>query len=243
MSLNASRSSFSSAAKHAGDGPTTSASTLRPPSVDNHESSRGTASGALAAHAVFSSPSATSDLKTFQTALGIPDNDLSRFQVALGIPVPRPEDTVSPKNHGIYPSILHSERSSKYAYHFCDYFISLCLLLQIVVGACLTAFGASSVNHTVITIFGGVNTALAGIVALMKGQGLPNRLRQNWNGWRSLRDYIEEREREIIAGRPVANIWTEVDTVGHMYDAVRQTEENNRPDSYIVVPGRNNTTL
>ena len=122
------------------------------------------------------------------------------------------------------------------------------MFLQIVVGATVTAFGAGSANHTLITVFGAANTALASLLAVLKSQGLPNRLRQDWNGWRELREYVEERERAVerwVSGRErdVANskgkeidIWAEVRNIEARYNAVRLTAEANRPDSYIRVP-------
>ncbi|KAH0541547.1 hypothetical protein FGG08_003959 [Glutinoglossum americanum] len=219
--------------------PSAPASTLKPLIANSPGSSRKPSGDRpAAADTARSNSPANSDLETFQTALGLPSDDLIRFQTALGMPVPQARDAISSKNRGIYTSICHSERNSKFAYHICDNFISFCLFLQIIIAACLTAFGASSVNHTIIAAFGGVNTALAGVIALMKGQGLPNRLRQDWNVWRNVRVYIEEREREIRVGKQGLDVWKEILTVEQMYAAARQTEENNRPDSYIVVPGR-----
>src|SRR5205814_1726836 len=94
-----------------------------------------------------------------------------------------------------------------------------------------------TINRNIIIVFGTFNTALAGTIALMKGQGLPNRLRQDWNGWRSLRDYIEEKEREISAGKPGVDVWKEVRLVEEKYDAVWKTAETNRPDAYTVMSG------
>jgi hypothetical protein len=118
------------------------------------------------------------------------------------------------------------------------------MFLQIIVGASVTAFGAGSANHIIITVFGAANTALASLLAVLKSQGLPNRLRQDWNGWRELREYIEEKEREIemvISGKIPGSkkdidVWAEIKAIEARYNAVRLTSEANRPDTYIRVP-------
>lgn len=119
------------------------------------------------------------------------------------------------------------------------------MFLQIIVGASVTAFGAGSANHVIITVFGAANTALASLLAVLKSQGLPNRLRQDWNGWRELREYIEEKEREIemvISGKipgtkgKEIDVWAEIKAIEARYSAVRLTSEANRPDTYIRVP-------
>ena len=94
-------------------------------------------------------------------------------------------------------------------------------------------------------MFGAANTALASLLAVLKSQGLPNRLRQDWNGWRELREYIEEKEREIemvISGKIPAtqgreiDVWEEIKGIEARYGGMRLTSEANRPDTYIRVP-------
>jgi hypothetical protein len=73
---------------------------------------------------------------------------------------------------------------------------------------------------------------------------LPNRIRQDWNGWRELREYIEEQERRIdliVSGKVEGSkedldIWGMVKAIEARYSAVRLTAEANRPDTYIKVP-------
>lgn len=120
------------------------------------------------------------------------------------------------------------------------------MFLQIIVGASVTAFGAGSASHILITVFGAANTALASLLAVLKSQGLPNRIRQDWNGWRELREFIEEKEREIemiYAGRvgdgtkvELKDVWDIVKVIERRYNTVRLTCEANRPDTYIKVP-------
>lgn len=51
------------------------------------------------------------------------------------------------------------------------------LLTQVVLGAALTALGASESSHILITVFGALNTIIAGLVAYLKSRGQPMRAR------------------------------------------------------------------
>lgn len=82
-------------------------------------------------------------------------------------------------------------------------------------------------------------------MAVLKSQGLPNRLRQDWKGWLDLKEYVEAKEREVemyVSGRAKdmgdhsmkeINIWETIRDIERKYDGVRLTSEVNRPDTYI----------
>lgn len=53
--------------------------------------------------------------------------------------------------------------------------ISVALIMQLIVAAALTALGAADGNHGAVTVFGGINTVIAGFLTYLKGSGLPNR--------------------------------------------------------------------
>jgi len=193
---------------------------------------------------------ATSPLSIFHSALGMPPPKPPKpVRTLFGSKKPAPPQPIlSSKNRGVYALIVANERSTRLRYQSCDIFISVAMFLQIIVGATVTAFGAGSANHTLITVFGAANTALASLLAVLKSQGLPNRLRQDWNGWRELKEYVEERERALemwASGRvkdadngkgKEIDIWAEIKNIEARYNAVRLTAEANRPDTYIKVP-------
>jgi hypothetical protein len=195
------------------------------------------------------------------------DDPLEIFHAALGITPPKPvtikpkrnllgrkkplpphakepkQPKISTKNQGVYKNVLSNEQWTRFVYQSCDALLTFCMFLQIIVGASVTAFGAGDVDHTIITVFGATNTAVASLLAVLKSKGLPNRLRQDWNGWRELREYIEEKEREIDMriqghgeGLPPLDIWGTVRDIEARYQAMRLTLEANRPDTYIRVP-------
>lgn len=162
-------------------------------------------------------------------------NTLKSFQALVGITTPsdlQPKGRTTP-NIGIYKHVVNAEERRRWQYIACASFINICLLAQIAFAAILTALGASSSPHNVITVFGAINTAIAGTLALMKGRGLPFRLRQDWVGLRRVRDYIEERERDLEQGIQLCDLQTEIKNVVKMYDDVRTAMENNQPDVYV----------
>ena len=166
--------------------------------------------------------SETTPLKAFQALIGITTPSELNFE---GRPGP---------NIGLYKQIVKTEEQRLWQYYACSAFIDGCLMAQIAFAAILTALGASGSPYKVITVFGAVNTAIAGILALVKGRGLPARLRKDWVGLRQVRDYIEERERDLEQGVGIEDLPAEIKKVIKMYDDVRNAMENNEPDSYVL---------
>lgn len=101
------------------------------------------------------------------------------------------------QNVGIYASTVSREVSARRRYTFYSLLITGCLGLQVLIAAALTALGAASATHTVITVFGAVNTAIATFHSYLQGYGLPGRFKYYQNGWYKLRELIEQREREF----------------------------------------------
>lgn len=205
---------------------------------------------------------ALKDLRKFQAAVGIgtPDpiavpSDLpgnnSNLHASLEPSLPKLKRPA--ENRGIYTRIVALERRRKMAYYMCTALIETCFLAQIAFAAMLTALGAATAPHNVITIFGAINTAIAGILAILKGQGLPDRLRQDWAGLTKVRDFIEERERFLEQGfymddevdangkSKQADIKAEIAKVLDLYETQLATMEANRPATYVY-PGAGMTT-
>ncbi|KAE9372685.1 hypothetical protein N431DRAFT_483428 [Stipitochalara longipes BDJ] len=191
-----------------------------------------------------------------------PQTSLQIFHSALGIPPPKPPKAVKPtkknptpkqedkpkltaKNKGVYSQVLSQERTAHWKYLFCEFTVTIAMFLQIIVGASVTAFGAGNSSHILITCFGAANTALASLLAVLKSQGLPNRIRQDWNAWRELREFIEEMEREIemaeskriegVEGPKKLDVWETVKKIETRYNETRNNIETNRPDTYVAL--------
>lgn len=146
--------------------------------------------------------------------------------------LPRPA-----RNIGIYARVIREEYKISWQYWFMNGIIEASFLGQIAVGAALTALGASDSSHIAITVLGSANTIIAGLQTYLKGQGLPNRLQQYEFGLRKLREHIEDLERHFSHGDCKLNVNHEIAEVAAMYHAVRQTAEDNTPDTYLPMAG------
>ena len=166
---------------------------------------------------------------------------LVKFRNLTGIGTPRTladSDYPRPaKNIGIYARVIAEERKTSWQYWFMNGFIEACFLSQIAIGASLTALGAADASHIAVTILGSANTVIAGLQTYLKGQGLPNRLRQYEFGLRKLREHIEDLERHFTHEECKLNVDHEIAEVAAMYHAVRQTAEDNTPDTYLPMAG------
>ena len=115
--------------------------------------------------------------------------------------------------------------------------INLIIILQIFIAATFTALSAYGGHKVTLTTLGGLNTALAGSLAFVKGLGLPNRMLKSRDQFRNVREYAEDVERQFefatLSGKPsTLDPWTEKETVRKLYEAARKDEQDNYPDRY-----------
>ncbi|KAK0516358.1 hypothetical protein JMJ35_000961 [Cladonia borealis] len=172
---------------------------------------------------------------------GPPPPKLVKFRNLTGIDTPgnikRDYRQRPAKNVGIYSRVVSEEKKTQVQYYIMASIIEASFLSQIVVAATLTALGAADASYIAITVLGSVNTVIAGIQTYLKGQGLPNRLRQYEFGLRKLREYIEDRERDFSHADCPRNVDHEIADIAAMYKAVRQTAEDNTPENYLPMAG------
>lgn len=116
-------------------------------------------------------------------------------------------------------------------------------MLQIIVGAALTALGAAKGPAAAVTFLGAVNTVVAGLLTYLKGQGLPTRLEQYLHLLRTLREHIEAREREFLEPECPLDVDEEIERVTKMYQEVRQTAQDNAPGTVLPPRGAITTLL
>lgn len=82
------------------------------------------------------------------------------------------------KNYGeatLYERAKRKCQGVRCTYSFMATLSNTLLLSQVVLGAALTALGASASSHILIAIFGALNTVIAGLVAYLKSRGQPQR--------------------------------------------------------------------
>ncbi|KAK9419985.1 putative SMODS and SLOG-associating 2TM effector domain-containing protein [Seiridium unicorne] len=141
---------------------------------------------------------------------------------------------------GIYKLVLDAQTSKHLQHDLMTALQYVLYLSQIVVGAALTALGPTASSYTLqITILGAVNTIVAGVLALIKGSGQPQRLGKDQMGYRKLQDWIEETEALLavgIIGRDRREVGALVEVAFKRYNAAKASEENNRPDMYVYQP-------
>ena len=166
---------------------------------------------------------------------------LDKFQRLIGIHSPhglhsRPTSSRPAPNEGIYKRTVDEENKVRFQYTISNYVVNVGGMLQIVVGAALTALGAANGPSAAVTILGALNTVIAGMLTYLKGQGLPMRLDQYLHLLRTLREHIEELERELLEPDCQLDVEEEIRRIAKMYGEVRQTAEDNAPGT--VLPPR-----
>ena len=166
-------------------------------------------------------------LQKFQLLTGISSSSLLRSNPTLPRPAP---------NQGIYKRTVDEEAQVKLRYQVSNYVVNIGGMLLIVVGAALTALGAANGPSGAVTVLGALNTIVAGLLTYLKGQGLPMRLEQYLHLLRTLREHIEERERDFLEPDCPLDVDLEIQRIAKMYQEVRQTAEDNAPGT--VLPPR-----
>lgn len=173
-----------------------------------------------------------------------PDADstyLARFQQAVGINAASssPTDFEAARQHatGIYKEIVAAQTSLRRQFRLVEAIYYLALLANIVIGATLASLGPLARLHPMaITILGIVNSSVAGLLVLLKSQGLPDRLRKDEFEMRKVQDFVEEMGARLAFG--VVEEMSEkgldelVKEVFDRYNVARDTAEMNKPDSY-----------
>ncbi|KAI1504581.1 hypothetical protein F5X99DRAFT_423439 [Biscogniauxia marginata] len=174
------------------------------------------------------------------------DENLVIFRKALGINYHR--DTADgctleegrKSAIGIYRSVIEAQ-TKKYLQHAAlQAFLYACYFAQIIIGAALTALGPTASRYErVITVLGAANTILAGVLAMIKGSGQPQKLGKDRVGFRRLQDWIEETEALLsvgVIGRNRTEVGLLVESAFKRYNAAKASEENNNPEFYVNQP-------
>ncbi|KAK8052944.1 hypothetical protein PG996_012245 [Apiospora saccharicola] len=170
------------------------------------------------------------------------DENLLIFRKAVGINYLPPGRRAA---IGIYRSVI-TEASHKHAlYTVTTVLLYLCYFAQVVIGAALTALGSVAARYsTTITVLGALNTALAGVLALIRSSGQPQKLGKDQVGFRKLQDWIEETDALLavgIIGRNRREVGVLVEVAFRKYNAAKESEENNRADMYVQQPEDENS--
>jgi hypothetical protein len=174
----------------------------------------------------------------FCKLVGIPPSDL---------PPDEPEPPIGPKT--LYGRALRLKRNQIFTYRFTAGLSNTMLLSQVILGAALTALGASQSSHILITVFGAMNTIIAGLVAYLKSRGQPMRARMYRDDLERVVDEIENSEimwlgiskqmhgyGEINTETSVT-VRSEVARLTRLYDRAVRSNTMNNPDMYLATGG------
>ncbi|RMD40227.1 hypothetical protein DV735_g4903, partial [Chaetothyriales sp. CBS 134920] len=187
-------------------------------------------------------------------------NPHDQFCLLVGVP---PSDRLTAgKNPPVGPKTLYGRATRQYqkartSYAFVSALSNTLLLSQVIIGAALTALGASESSHILITLFGASNTIIAGLVAYLKSRGQPTRARMYRDDLERVVDEIENSEimwlgisdnvhgyDEIDIDSKVT-VRSEVARLMRLYERAVANNLLNNPDNYMLASGRdsNGTAL
>ncbi|KAK8013852.1 C6 transcription factor [Apiospora arundinis] len=180
------------------------------------------------------------NLLIFRKAVGInylPPVRGPAFDTSSTVVSPRTLEEGRRQAIGIYRSVLREAAHKHTLYTVTTVLLYLCYFAQVVIGAALTALGSVAAQYsTTITVLGALNTALAGVLALIRSSGQPQKLGKDQVGFRKLQDWIEETDALLavgIIGRNRREVGLLVEVAFRKYNAAKESEENNRADMYV----------
>lgn len=180
----------------------------------------------------------------FCKLVGVPPSDL---------PPDAERPPIGPKT--LYGRALRQRRNQYTTYAVTATISNSLLLMQVVLGAAVTALGASSSSHILITLFGATNTIIAGVVAYLKSRGQPMRARMYRDDLERVVDEIENSEimwlgiSKKMHGYADINtddevtVRSEVARLTRLYDRAIRTNGMNNPDMYMAGQGFENTSF
>lgn len=162
------------------------------------------------------------------------------FYELIGMMAPDPQGR-SPSNleaaHGFYNQLCQHKRTVERKYRLYDIMIMVFLVMQIVLSAVFIVLGALNIDeHIAIAVLGAVSSVIAGVLALIRGQGLPNRLRMERDGLKKVILEADELYWDVTAGREVT--FEDVKKIRDAYSTVLEDSRRNHP----VSPTKTNMT-
>ncbi|KAJ5588540.1 hypothetical protein N7537_011218 [Penicillium hordei] len=132
--------------------------------------------------------------------------------------------------------LTRKEKQLKTQYRLISIAFNLITITQVIVGAAITALGPTGGEHTLaITVLGALNTSIAGLLALLKGRGLPERLRKNMMEIAKVSDLIQERATLLRYGNnhvSDSGISLLLQEAFQAYTSAQQIIERNQTDTY-----------
>lgn len=156
------------------------------------------------------------------------------FYELIGMKVPEPHGK-TPSNleaaHGFYGQMCQKKRRIERKYRFYDLVVMFFLIMQLLLSAVFIVLGALNIDqHIAIAVLGAVSSIIAGVLALMRGQGLPNRLRMERDGLTKVILEADELYWDVGAGREIT--YEDVRKLRDAYSSVLEDAGRNHPDTW-----------
>lgn len=136
--------------------------------------------------------------------------------------------------NGMYSRIASKYEYINKKYRIFDVLTYVLLVTQLLLGAVFIVLGSLTTtggeSHLSIAILGALSTVIAGSLALMKGQGLPNRLHQMRDDLHNVKFEAEELYWDVAAGRAV--LYRDIRKLREDYLRVMEAGRRNHPDTW-----------
>lgn len=176
----------------------------------------------------------------------------AQFCMLMGIPpsdMPKGAKFPLPNPNLLYTRARKRRAAQNRTYIFTASLSNTLLLSQVVLGAALTGLGASESSHILITVFGALNTVIAGLVAYLKSRGQPMRARVFRDDLERVVDEIENSEIMWLGISKRVHGYDEIDTddevsvrsevarLTRLYDRAVRNNTANNPDMYMSNQG------
>lgn len=132
---------------------------------------------------------------------------------------------------GLYAKIHKLTKYTHIKYRTFAIAVYVLLVLQLIISAIFIILGSlHHVDHITIAVLGAVATLIAGGLALMQGQGLPNRFKQARNALQNVLFAAEELYWDQRTGRPI--LYRDIKKIREDYLRVLEDQKNNSPDTW-----------
>jgi len=137
------------------------------------------------------------------------ESNLLKFRRAIGINSSASDssayltDLEGARNsaRGLYKQVITARSYKSRLHRVFEAIFYTALGVQIIIGAVLTALGPVAKSHSrAITILGIFNTSIAGLLTILKGQGVPERFRKDEYQMKKVQNYIEEMDVRLSVG-------------------------------------------
>ena len=156
-----------------------------------------------------------------------------------------PDQSHTPHKESLYRRVKQHRAAQNRTYIFTATLTNTMLLSQVVLGAALTGLAASDQSRVLITVFGALNTVIAGMVAFLRARGQPMRARMFRD---DLDRVVDEVENATVMWFGISKnahgygdidvdevtVRSEVARLTRLYDRAVKTNTLNDPDMYAA---------